>query len=120
MASCSPIAIRWIISMLGIYACALVYTQRAGMSVAIVAMTTASKNSNNQRVTAAAVQRSPECAEENAISRIHASAQVWSPVVQQRTNRSAQFEEANYENKPEFEWNEKLQVCFCSSDENQN
>lgn len=45
------IPIRWLVSLLGIYACALVYTQRSGMSVAIVAMTSNNDNDNNSNVT---------------------------------------------------------------------
>ena len=64
------IPIRLVISILGVYACALVYTQRSAMSVAIVAMTTT-----------------------------------------KYSNKSEHFNNnSTFQDKPEFEWSEKLQV----------
>ncbi|KAI2811568.1 hypothetical protein BLOT_002746 [Blomia tropicalis] len=63
--------IRVIISILGVYACALVYTQRSAMSVAIVAMTTVDSKGNDNTT--------------------------------------------NNNQKPEFDWNEKLQGVILGS-----
>ena len=87
------IPVRWIISLLGIYAAALVYTQRAGMSVAIVAMTTHSKSSQTP------VNLTHECAEHDGSAKVYGTSPVHAALLD------------NAETKPEFEWNEKLQVC---------
>ena len=91
------ISIRWIICLLGIYGGALVYMQRASMSVAIVVMTSVeSTNSNSQNQT-------HECAadiheeEDNRFN--HSRLKGWSTLGH------------NEIIKPEFVWSETLQVC---------
>lgn len=89
--------IRWIISLLGIYACALVYTQRAGMSVAIVAMTSQAKASSTP------VNATHECAAEDGSNL--------------RLQTTTVLDNSDHpEEKPEFEWSGKLQVSlrFCA------
>jgi len=81
--------------MLGMYACALVYTQRAGMSVAIVAMTTTTASRLQQSARVSTGQQ--ECENPSSV-RNHSH---------QLTVRLADDYE---QSSPEFDWNEKLQV----------
>jgi len=101
------IAIRWIISLLGTYACALVYTQRAGISVAIVAMTVAPHLNLSS---ASLTPKNYECHK-----------QYYTTDSNLTTNESSyEFLRANLNvssnvinTRAEFEWNAKLQVCLC-------
>ena len=105
------IPVRVIISMLGIYACALVYTQRSAMSVAIVAMTTAkhphiSNHSGNHSHECIAKQS--DAPEDNSnhsdLAKPKFSSQHFNAFVRLQENSN------KADDQPEFNWNAKLQV----------
>ncbi len=122
----SIIAIRWILAILGLYACALLFASRTAMSVAIVSMTRpsggggSSRSSSPQSATSFSSSSSviaycasnensssSEADGSNRIGRISSSNLFYSRLL------SAELfvRETNSEElPPEFDWNEKLQV----------
>ena len=117
------IPIRWIISILGIYACALVYAQRASMSVAIVAMTRTTTNTDITQQQSKYSQtrtlriKTHECADEVDVVNDNDNEPIWTTKAYSYVNHSTNTFSNNYvyhDHKviaPEFQWNEKLQVC---------
>ena len=105
------IPIRWIISFLGIYSCALLFGERAAMSVAIVSMTrtTMLKASSLSSSSLNSTYYCDMRHQENT-SNLQKLSELFSE--QNSSNFRNIYDDDDNVEKPEFDWNEKLQVSF--------
>lgn len=90
------ISVRWMLAFLGIYASALLFAQRASLSVSIVAMTSDKFTKSPHLQVIEPLEQTHECAANKSTNKNTR----WRRSISAKTGQS----------EPEFNWNEKTQV----------